>query len=135
MKGSCHCGRVTIEVARRPDYLNQCNCTLCVKLAGLWAYYSQAEVEIVGETRAYRRADMDPPMLGTHFCPDCGATTHWAPTEHFKADRTGINMRLFEPEELLGIEVRYGDKRGPDYDGERRYARAPTIFGETGLTA
>ena len=132
MNGSCHCGRVTIRVPAPPDYLNACNCTLCVKNGALWAYYPRGRVEIDGEARAYVRADEAEPYLSTNFCADCGSTTHWAPLAADAPDRMGVNMALFEPAELRGIEVRYGDRRN-DYEGERRYYRAPTVFDGVGV--
>jgi len=133
MNGSCHCGRVTIALPARPEYLNRCNCTVCTKLGTLWGYYTATEVGIAGETRAYRRADVETPLLDFNFCAVCGVTTHWSPTEHFDSPRLAVNMRLFEPAELAGVEVRYGDKRNTGIGEPRRYWRAPTVFGEAGL--
>ena len=31
MKGRCACGRVTLELPGRPDYINICNCDFCRK--------------------------------------------------------------------------------------------------------
>lgn len=28
---TCHCGRTRIELQEPPDYINECNCTLCNK--------------------------------------------------------------------------------------------------------
>jgi hypothetical protein len=135
MKGACLCGRVTIRVPARPDYMNACNCAFCTKLGAVWAYYALSAVEIEGEPRAYVRADVDNPTLSGNFCPDCGATTHWAPIGENHRDRAGINMRLFDPAELIGIEVRYGDRRNHSGADPRPYYRAPTIFDGEGAKA
>ena len=134
MKGSCHCGAVSLNVPARPDYLNQCNCTACAKLGTLWGYYLTDAVTIEGSPLAYARVDSDPPMLHFNFCGSCGATTHWSPTEHHPIDRLGVNMRLFEPDDLIGLEVRYGDRRNHAAAEPRQYCRAPTIF-QTGAVA
>lgn len=126
MKGSCHCGAVQVSIARAPDYLNRCNCSLCTKLGALWGYFTPREVTVSGRPRTYLRADVEVPSLAFSFCGDCGATVQWTSLEP-DPDQTAINMRLFEPEELAGIEVRYGNRR--DFpDGERRYYRPPTTF-------
>ena len=31
---SCLCGKVRIEIPKRPDFINECNCTLCSKSGG-----------------------------------------------------------------------------------------------------
>lgn len=117
LNGTCHCGAVRLTIPRKPDYVNDCNCTLCTKSAGLWGYYDPAEVSISGETRTYTRADLPEPALATHFCGTCGCTTHWTMLEDFAAThpemppRMGINMRLFEPETVGGVEVRLVDGR------------------------
>jgi len=130
VKGACHCGQVTITVPGRPDYLNQCNCTFCAKLGGLWGYYPDSAVEVTGATRAYSRTDQERPTIAAHFCPTCGATIRWAPLPELGSDRTGINMRLFEPAELAGVEVRYGDRRAHPHVEPRRYYHPPTTYGE-----
>jgi hypothetical protein len=115
--GTCHCGAVRLTIPRKPDYVNDCNCTLCTKHAGLWGYYDPAEVSISGDTRTYIRADMAEPAIGTHFCGICGCTTHWRMLEAFTAThpgmppRMGINMRLFAAEAVEGVEVRFPDGR------------------------
>lgn len=39
LKLSCHCGQVRIELDRRPDYINECNCTLCSKAGVRWGLF------------------------------------------------------------------------------------------------
>jgi hypothetical protein len=115
--GACHCGAVRVTVPRKPDYVNNCNCTLCTKHAGLWGYYDPAEVNITGDTRTYIRADMPEPAIGTHFCSTCGCTTHWRVLEAFAANhpemppQMGVNMRLFEADAVDGVEMRLVDGR------------------------
>ena len=99
-----------------------------MKLGAAWGYYPPADVAIEGETRVYERADVERPHLTLHFCGACGATVNWSPTAHLPQDRLGINMRLFEPGELAGIEVRYGDRRAGGDVEPRPYLRPPTIF-------
>jgi hypothetical protein len=38
LKLSCHCGQIRIEIRKQPDYINECNCTLCSKSGARWAY-------------------------------------------------------------------------------------------------
>lgn len=134
MKGACHCGAVTLEVSGPPDHLNQCNCTLCWKLGTLWGYYRTASVAVGGTPVGYRRADKAEPTAAFNFCAHCGATTHWSLLDP-AGGRVGVNMRLFEPADLAGVEVRYGDRRRHDAVEPRHEARPPTVFGEGGAVA
>lgn len=127
MRGACHCGRVTIDVPGRPEYLNACNCTLCWQRSVLWGYFPRSEVRITGEVSHYRRDDIKV-YLTTDFCPRCGVTTSWTPARDGMADRMGVNMRLFDPAALEGVEVRYINGRSDDDDLRRRNYRASTIF-------
>ena len=107
--GHCHCGAVAIEIPERPDYLNDCNCTLCTTRGGLWGYFRPAEVTVTGATTAYVRADAVKPALATHFCPVCGTTTHWASIMVEPYDRMGVNLLLFAAGAREGVEVRRVD--------------------------
>src|SRR4051812_9445759 len=57
VKGSCHCGRVSVEVQRAPTEVTSCNCSICRRLGTLWAYYAPADVRVVGETATYQWGD------------------------------------------------------------------------------
>ncbi len=111
MIGSCHCGSVRVTVAHKPAYVNVCDCSLCAKTGGVWGYYQSGEVRVEGETSPYRRADYAEPAVETHSCSKCGTTTHWVTTEHFEGDKMGVNVHIFEPEELEGTEARFLDGR------------------------
>lgn len=130
MKATCHCGRVSVELASAPDYINLCDCSLCRKLGGAWGYFTLAEVTVSGSTSAYRRTDYPEPAVEVHFCGNCGATTHWVLTEHFEGDRVGVNMRLFTPDETAGIEARTLNGHNWVGDGEAAHRRPPGKLGE-----
>lgn len=111
MTGGCHCGAVSVTVPQRPPYVNFCDCSLCAKSGGVWGYYERIELTVDGETESYRRSDYEKPAVEMHFCPGCGTTTHWVTTEHFEGKHAGVNMRIFEPAELEGVEARFPDGR------------------------
>ncbi|WP_197277296.1 GFA family protein [Sphingomonas profundi] len=134
MNGRCHCGAVTIEVPGRPEKLNLCNCSVCFTLGTLWAYYPRSQVAIGGTPRGYARADMAAPRLSFNFCETCGATTHWSYLDPHGPDRAGVNMRLFDPADLAGIEVEYENSREEHPGAPERYREA-SIFTASGATA
>lgn len=106
---SCHCGQATIRLARRPDHVSHCNCSLCVKTGFQGIYYSSDEVEIRGEFDAYVRWDLKEPFLRTMRCRNCGVITHWEPLSEPPHARMGVNARLVQPKALAGVEVRAVD--------------------------
>lgn len=129
MKGRCACGTVTVAVAHPPEYINFCNCSLCRRMGGGWGYFDRDEVRVEGELREFVRTDLDEAFIANQFCPDCGAVVRWVPLPSYDSRRVGVNMRLFDPDELKGIECRFPD--GIDWVGERPEPRHPPLpYGE-----
>ena len=106
---ACHCGRATLRLARKPDYVTECNCSLCAKTGFRGVYYASDEVEIDGQFDAYVRDDIGEPYLQNHRCSHCGILTHWEPLTAPPHARIGINARLIDPALLAGVEVRTVD--------------------------
>ena len=133
---SCSCGAVRIEIRRRPDHINACNCTLCRKSGARWAYFHPEDVTVHGETVGHRRADKPVPAAEIRFCGLCGSTTHFVLTEdaivRFGNTQTGVNMWLAEERDLAGVEVRYPDGRAWPGHGPFAYVKASRIIGGAG---
>lgn len=134
MRLACLCGQASVEIARRPDYVFECNCTLCAKSGARWGYFDPAQVRLAGQTRAYRRQDKADPASEIHFCPTCGVTTHFRLTEsaiaRFGETLLGVNMALADEADLAGIELRYPDGKGWSGEGEFGFVRAPRVLGQ-----
>jgi len=107
MKGVCACDGVTVTLDRKPEYINFCDCSLCRRTGAVWGYYELAEVSVSGNLTSFVRRDLDEVYLATEFCPTCGTTVHWVPLPDRDSQRTGVNMRLFDPAEIAGIESRF----------------------------
>ena len=107
LKLFCLCGGVRIEVAKRPDFINECNCTLCSKSGARWAYLHPSEVGIEGTTKGYSREDKEDPAAEIRFCANCGSTTHFILTasavSKFGNSQIGVNVRLADEKDLAGI--------------------------------
>lgn len=132
---SCLCGAVRIELAKRPDFIHECNCTLCSKSGARWAYFHPSEVAVHGETRQYSRQDKEDPAASVHFCGNCGSTTHFTLTEsavsRFGNVQAGVNMLLADESSLAGIELRYPDGRAWSGETDFGYVREPRILGQS----
>lgn len=133
MTSSCHCGAVRIET-KRPDYINECNCSLCGKAGVRWAYFHPGEVTVAGETKSWSRTDKPEPNAEVHFCPQCGATTHFTLTATAQAKHgntlIGVNMRLADEAELAGVELRFPDGKAWDGGSDFGYVREAVVLGE-----
>ncbi|HEY0027321.1 MAG TPA: aldehyde-activating protein [Allosphingosinicella sp.] len=130
---SCLCGKIAIEVAKRPDFIHECNCALCGKTGARWGYFHPSEVSVTGEASGYRRDDKDDPNAEVRFCSNCGSTSHFVLTENavakFGNSLVGVNMWLADARDLAGIELRFPDGQGWAGEGDFTYLREPRILG------
>lgn len=131
---SCHCGQIRVRTNKRPDYLHECNCTLCGKAGARWAYFHPSQVEVEGIAAGYCRQDKGDPGARMQFCATCGVMTHFALTESAVAKFgnvvMGVNMRLAEEGDLAGIELRYPDGQAWASEGAFGYVREARIIGQ-----
>lgn len=130
---SCLCGRIRVGIAKRPDFIHECNCTLCSKSGARWGYFHPSEVSVEGEAEGYCREDKADPGALLQFCAKCGATTHFVLTEAAAAKHgnvvMGVNMRLADERDLTGIELRYPDGRTWPGAGAFGYVREARTLG------
>lgn len=109
LHGSCHCGAVRLTLPSTPEKATRCNCSLCRRLGGLWAYYDFGTVAIEGHpghTSDYVWGDK---TLRTIRCVHCGCVTHWEPLVPEAGARHGVNLNNFDPQLLAGVQVRRFD--------------------------
>ena len=129
---ACSCGAVTGTVARKPDFLHDCNCSFCAPRNAHWGYYQPPEVTVSGETVPSVRDDREP-MAEMHRCPACDTTTHFVLTE--AAQRVhgnvvqGVNMKLVDPAALHGVELRHPDGKAFSGSGEVSYVKPHETLG------
>jgi hypothetical protein len=110
IKGSCHCGTVTFEYPGAPDKLTSCNCSLCRRVGGLWAYAPKDQIKLNAPVDAVIKYVWGDKSLATVSCKTCGSTTHWEPLED-KAPtaRMAVNMRMADPKSIDGVRIRRFD--------------------------
>ena len=109
LQGSCHCGAVRLRLPSAPDQATECNCSLCRRVGGLWAYYALGTVEVQGHpehTDGYVWGDR---TLRTVRCRTCGVVTHWEPLDPSPGARHGVNLRNFDPQLRETLRIRHFD--------------------------
>ena len=95
MRGSCHCGKVGLEVPRAPSEVSSCNCSICRKTGILWCYFRPDEVRIEASDDATEPYIWGDKCLALHHCTTCGCITHWVNLMP-EGDRMGVNARLLD---------------------------------------
>jgi hypothetical protein len=94
VRAACHCTAVRFEVASLPDWVLDCNCTICRRYGAIWAYPAPTSVTFVrgaGDTDTYLWGDK---MLAFHRCKECGCVTHMAALDTDPPRVVGINVRM-----------------------------------------
>jgi len=109
IKGNCHCGAISFELDDQPEWLTQCNCSICRRLGTVWAHAPVDKVTLnadSGASIAYSWGDKE---LAFHSCKTCGSTTHWVSREPKEGAVMAVNTSLVEPAQLAKIRVRQFD--------------------------
>lgn len=110
VRGTCHCGAVEVALLNTPEFLLECNCSVCRRYASQWAYGTSAQVTITThKPNATIRYIHGKKKLAFHSCATCGCTTHWESLSPETDDRKAINCRLAEPKDLEGYPIRHFD--------------------------
>jgi len=80
IRAACHCEAVRFEIASPPEWVLDCNCTICRRYGALWSYYRNADGQAKllktpnpEATETYRWADR---AINFHRCKTCGCVTH-----------------------------------------------------------
>lgn len=135
MTSNCLCGAARVTIEAKPEFIHDCNCSLCRKSGGAWAYFSASQVQIDGKTSFAMRKDKKNPAAEVHSCASCATTTHFVMAKSFTdkhgpIDMVGVNMRLFDIADIKGVEVRFPDGKEWSGKGEFGYRREPVTIGE-----
>lgn len=96
VQASCHCGNVVIDLARKPEEVFECNCSICSKLGVLWSYYHCDEVNFTKGEDGTNIYQWNERILEFHSCSHCGCTTHWIAADKSFRDKMGVNARLID---------------------------------------
>ena len=103
LNGSCHCGKVKLEIrGELPERLTRCTCSFCSKRGMLYAYFTPEQLSLTESSgdAIYR---WQTKLVAHHFCAECGCGVY-SDSPAFEPDgkwdgktrRVGVNARLFD---------------------------------------
>ena len=76
VRAACHCTAVRFEVAHAPEWVLDCNCTICRRYGALWAYPRPEDVRFVSGLDTTDYYAWNGRGLAFHRCRVCGCVTH-----------------------------------------------------------
>jgi hypothetical protein len=106
IKGACHCGTVSFVLDEQPEWLTECNCSICRRIGAIWAHSAIANITIEAppeSTNAYIQGDKS---LAIHTCKTCGCATHWESLGGDDNAHMAVNCRMIEPSILSDLKIR-----------------------------
>lgn len=109
LHGSCHCGAVRLSLPYLPEQATRCNCSLCRRIAGTWAYYPVGSVKVEGHPEHTTDYIWGDKTLRNIRCRHCGSVTHWEPLGDTGGGKQGVNLNNFDPAVLDDVRVRRFD--------------------------
>jgi hypothetical protein len=81
-EASCSCGQLRLVAEGEPVRVSVCHCLACQRRTGsafgFQARFPSERVRIEGRSSEYVRVSDAGATRTFHFCPDCGATVHYA---------------------------------------------------------
>ncbi|QSX79157.1 GFA family protein [Agrilutibacter solisilvae] len=109
--GSCHCGKVAIEVEGQIDSVLSCNCSMCQRKGALLWFVPRERLQVIrgeGELATYT---FNRHVIRHHFCPTCGIHPFGEGTGPDGAAMAAINARCLEGVELDTLPIHHYDGR------------------------
>ena len=110
IESSCHCGTLKLEIEGEiPASLTSCNCSICKRHGGLFAYYIPTTVKVLGNPDSTDEYVWGDRSIAVVRCKSCGCVSHWQSLDPKQNDRMGVNARLFTNVEIDRIPIRRFD--------------------------
>jgi hypothetical protein len=109
MRAACHCTAVRFEVAELPDWVLDCNCTLCRRYGAIWAYPKADAVNFVQGADATDTYVWGDEMLAFHRCRHCGCVTHMTALDADPPRVYGVNVRMIPTLDPRSVRLRQKD--------------------------
>jgi hypothetical protein len=98
---SSHCGAVRVEIARKPERLTDCNCSICRRYGALWAYAARKVLRVDAAPDALVTYSWSDRELEFVHCRTCGCVVFWQAAGAQDDDaRAAVNARMLDPADI-----------------------------------
>ena len=102
-RGSCHCGRVALEVEGELDRVEQCNCSVCAKKGYLHWIVPRLSVRLLGNESALGCYRFNTGVASHTFCTRCGVKPFYVPRSN--PDGWSVNVNCLASSTIERVDV------------------------------
>lgn len=110
-KGSCHCGRVALEVEGTIENAMACNCSICRRKGSLMWFVPWEMLQLLTPEEAAGTYTFNKHAIKHRFCPVCGIHPYGEGTDREGNSMAAINIRCLEDTDITAVPVRNFDGR------------------------
>jgi hypothetical protein len=104
-KGSCHCGKVQIEVTMDVSKVVSCNCSMCSRRGGLLAFGPIAALKVISGEDAQTDYLFNKKVIHHLFCKTCGIQTFARAAGPDGSPMFAVNVRCLDGVDLDALQV------------------------------
>lgn len=110
-KGSCHCGKVALEVEGTIEKALSCNCSICQRKGSLLWFVPHEKLRLLTPDSNASNYEFNKHVIKHRFCPTCGMHPYGEGTDPKGNRMAAINIRCLEDIDLDAIPVTHYDGR------------------------
>src|ERR1044072_9188731 len=102
--GSCHCGKIKLQLDANPQEAITCNCSHCHRKGYVLAFVPRETLSVEAGEEDIRTYTFNKHVIRHHFCATCGSAP-FGEAEGKDGPSAAINLRCFDVElERLSIK-------------------------------
>jgi len=103
-RGSCHCGKVTLEFEGNVDNAVSCNCSICSKRGSLLWFTARAAVQVKGEEELATYT-FNKHKIKHRFCKTCGVLPYGEALDPQGNLGVAVNIRVLDDFDFTKVPV------------------------------
>lgn len=107
--GSCHCGRITLEVEGELREVMECNCSLCRRRASLLWFVPRERVQLSTPAGNWTSYTFGSGSIAHHFCPVCGCAPFAEGVDESGQATAAINVRCLDGVDVAALNIQHFD--------------------------
>lgn len=109
--GSCHCGKIALEVEGELTGAMACNCSICARKGSLLWFVPRDKMHLLTSEVDVGTYTFNKHAIQHHFCRTCGIHPYAEAVDPTGNPMAAINIRCLEGVDLASVPVKNFDGR------------------------